>query len=166
MKRIATACSTKKPTPEAVSDVKAQIGPVDAKMVVFFASTVHEPATISRAMEDAFPGALVFGCSTAGEIATGKMLKGALVAMAFTAEAVADAALGVVAGVSKDAVFERIAEVFTSFETHYGASMQDLDFSNYVGMILVDGMSAAEERVDGPDRRPYECPLRRRFRRR
>ena len=146
MKTIATACSTKKPTPEAVDDLKKQIGALKAKMVIFFASTAHEPAAVSRAMNDAFPEALVFGCSTSGEITSGKMLKGSLVAMAFTSEAVADVAVGVVPNVSQ-ASSKGIADVFGAFEKHCGVRSHDMDFSEYVGLVLVDGMSAAEERV-------------------
>jgi hypothetical protein len=147
MKRIAIACSIKKPTPEAVSDVKKQIGPLNASMVIYFASMAHEPAAISRAMNEAFPEALVFGCSTSGEITSGKMLKGSVVAMAFSSEAVADVALGVVPKVSQAGSVKGIADVFNAFEKHYGVKSHDMDFSEYVGLVLVDGMSAAEERV-------------------
>lgn len=46
-------------------------------------------------MNDAFPGAAVFGCSTASEIASGKMLKDSIVAMAFDKEIIEDVVVGV-----------------------------------------------------------------------
>ncbi len=147
MKRITTACSTKAATPEAVGEVKAQLGPIDAKMVVFFASTIHGPAIVSRAMQDAFPKALVVGSSTAGELVTGRMLKNSLVAMAWSPEAIADVALEVVADLGLGPVDGKITDAFASFERHYNHSMLDMDFSKYVGMILVDGLSIAEEKV-------------------
>lgn len=147
MNKTVTACSTKRPTLEAVNDIREQIGAVKPKALVYFASTAHEPETISRAMEDAFPGATVFGCSTAGEITSGKMLKGSLVAMALTSDVVADMILGIVPDVSKDSVSKGIGNVFASFGAHFGTPMSDLDFTRYVGLILIDGLSAAEERV-------------------
>ncbi len=147
MKRIATACSTNKSTLLAIGEVRAQIGTMNTKMVVFFASSIHEPEAVSRTMRDAFPGALVVGCSTAGEIVTGKMLKESIVAMAFSPEAVEDVALGVVSEVGKGPVAQKIGDVFAGFEKHYGRKMEELDFSKYVGIILIDGLSAAEERV-------------------
>ncbi len=147
MKRIATACSRNKSTLPAVEEVKTQIGAMNAKMVIFFASSIHEPATVSRAMRDAFPGVLTVGCSTAGEIVTGKMLKESIVAMAFSPETVEDVALGLATGVGSGSTSQKIGEVFAGFEKHYGRKMQDLDFSSYVGIILIDGLSAAEEKV-------------------
>ena len=41
-------------------------------------------------MQAAFPDAAVFGCSTAGEIISGKMLDESVVAMAFNAQAIGD----------------------------------------------------------------------------
>ncbi len=146
MKRIETAYSTKKPTSEAVREVVEHMGSLSPKMVIFFASTEHDPVSISAAMKDAFPGAEVLGCSTAGEITSGKMLKGSLVAMAFTGEAVAEVALGVVPDVGQEASVG-IANVFSSFERRFGTPMAELDFSQYVGLVLVDGMSGAEERI-------------------
>jgi hypothetical protein len=147
MNKTAVACSTKNSTPEAVNDIREQMGATKPKAVVYFASSAHEPEAISRAMEHAFPGAIVFGCSTAGEITSGKMLKGSLVAMGLTSNMVADMALGVVPDVSKDSVSKGIADVFASFGRQFGAPMSELDFSEYVGLILIDGLSAAEERV-------------------
>jgi hypothetical protein len=41
-------------------------------------------------MQNAFGNALTFGCTTAGEIVSGKMLKNSVVAMAFNATAMKD----------------------------------------------------------------------------
>ena len=47
-------------------------------------------------MQSAFPDACVVGCSTAGEIAGGKMLTGSVTAMALGGEIVSDVAASVV----------------------------------------------------------------------
>jgi len=145
--KTATAYSTKKPVADAVEEVKRGFVSVDPKMVVFFASTAYDPASLSKAMAGAFPKASVFGCSTAGEIVTGKMLKESVVAMAYSSHIIDDVAVGVMEGIKEDKGAEGVSKVFRDFERHYGAKMADLDFSAYVGMILVDGMSVAEERL-------------------
>lgn len=145
--KITTAYSTKKTVADAVDEVKRGLAFADPKMVLFFASTAFEPASISKAMAAAFPKASVIGCSTAGELVSGKMLKESVVAMAYGSEVLADVAVGVMKGIKNDARAEGVAKVFADFERHYGGKMHDLDFSTYVGMILVDGMSAAEERL-------------------
>lgn len=145
--KIAVTYSTEKSVADAVGEVKRGLVSADPKMVLFFASTAYDPSSISKAMGEAFPKAVVVGCSTAGEIVTGKMLKGSVVAMACSPEVLADVAVGVIKGVKDDTTAEGVSKVFADFERHYGAKMRDLDFSSYVGMILVDGMSAAEERL-------------------
>jgi hypothetical protein len=147
MDRIKTAHSIKINPGDAVAEIKMGVGTMDPKMVLFFASSSYEPTAISRAMKDAFPRAVVFGCSTAGEIVTGKMLKESVVAMAFSVEAVADVAIGVMTGIKGNPVNQKIADVFGSFEKHYGTPMADMDFSKYVGLVLVDGLTTAEEKV-------------------
>ena len=142
-----TAYSTKKVIPEAVTEIRQKLSPTNPKMVVFFASSIYDPATISRAMADAFPASVVFGCSTAGELVTGRMLKESVVAMAFSSEVVADVAIGVMTGIKEGQTAQSVSGVFTAFEKHYGEKMANLDFSTYVGLILIDGLSGAEERV-------------------
>ncbi len=147
MEKIKTGVSTNKAISGAVSEVKTTIGPMDIKTLVFFASSAYEPAALSRAMKDAFPDAVVFGCTTAGEIVTGKMLKGSLVAMAFSPGVITDVAISVMKGIKQGPVAPKVDEAFMSFQKHYGCTMQQLDFSQYVGMILVDGLSVAEEKI-------------------
>ncbi|WP_235855536.1 FIST signal transduction protein [Methanofollis fontis] len=117
---------------------------MDPKAVVFFSSSVFDPASISAGMNQGFAGARVFGCTTAGEIISGKMLKNSLVAMALDAETVEDIDLQVVEDL-KDP--NSVYAAFTRFKDHFGVSMKDLDFQKYVGMILIDGLSGAEERT-------------------
>jgi hypothetical protein len=145
--KIVSAYSTNEMISEAIAELKEKLDFADMKMVMYFASSTYNPALLSKAMKNTFPGATVFGCSTAGEISTGKMLKNSIVAMAFGAEAVSDVAIGVMTGIRDGSVAQKVPEVFTSFEHHYGSEMRSLDFSKYVGLILVDGLSVAEERI-------------------
>jgi len=147
MKRVNTGFSTRKAIPDAIGEVKAMIGPMDIKVLLFFASPAYEPDVLGRAMKEAFPGSVVLGCTTAGEITGGKMLKESLAAMAFSQDVVADVAIGVMRGIKDGPVSGKVDEVFASLEKHYGGKMRDLDFSQYVGMILVDGLSVAEEKI-------------------
>ena len=147
MEKIKAGYSTDKTVSEAVKVVKSMIGPMDIKTLIFFASSAYEPAAMSRAMKESFPQATVFGCTTAGELVTGMMLKGSLVAMAISPEVISDIAISVIKGIKQEPVAPKVEEAFASFERHFGATMQELDFSQYVGMILVDGLSVAEERI-------------------
>jgi len=141
---IVSAYSTKESVESVVQDLQEQFKGLDVKMVVYYSSSVHDPETISRKMQEAFPAATVFGCSTAGEIASGKMLKNSVTAMAFNAEAIEEVEVAVVENVQDDAGVE---QAFARFEKKFGKPMLDLNPKSYVGIILVDGLSGAEERV-------------------
>lgn len=142
--QIRTAFSQSDEIKEAVWQIKDQFGDLDLKMVLFFASSKYDAAKTASAFKEAFPSALSFGCSTAGEIVSGKMLKNAIVAMALSRQVIGDVSFQVVEQIrSKD----RINQAFAEFEKHFGVSADQLDFEKYVGIILTDGLSGAEERI-------------------
>lgn len=87
---IKTAYTKETDTGKAVSDIKSQIGDFPSKLVLFFASSIYDPVSLSAGMQSAFGGAATLGCSTAGEIITGKMLKNSLVAMAMDSGIIGD----------------------------------------------------------------------------
>jgi hypothetical protein len=142
--KITTACTTKTDINDIVKDLQAQFGDFQKKMLVYYASSVFDPDLISREMQAGFPGVKVFGCSTAGEITSGKMLNNAVVAMAFDDEAMKDVEVSVIEDLKDD---KGVDKVFDAFEKYYGIPMLDLNPSRYVGMILVDGLSGAEEKL-------------------
>jgi len=149
---IVTAYSTQ-PLPDAVADLQRQCGSCQPRAVVFFASSRYEPQALSQQMQAAFPGACVVGCTTAGEIGAGKMMTGSVVAMFFDADVVEDAAAAVVGNLRSGL---RVRESFAEFETHFQTPVSHLDIRKYVGLVLVDGLSVAEERLmekigDGTD---------------
>lgn len=140
--KIKTALSTKETVEEMANDIAGQLEFFDAEMVLFFASTKYEPEKVSKKMQDSFPMSRVFGCTTAGEIGCGKMLDGSAVAMAFTGEAIKDAKIEVVEDPRDETA---IRAAFASFESYFKVPMAEMDPSKYVGIILVDGLSGAEE---------------------
>jgi hypothetical protein len=95
-------------------------------------------------MKKAFGKTALFGCSTAGELVSGRMLKNSLVAMAMEKDILSDVAVGVVKGIGKGAGVEKL---FKDFSGHFGEKVAEMNVSEYVGIILVDGMSGAEERL-------------------
>jgi hypothetical protein len=141
---ICSVCSSKETVDEAVKDIAGQLELFDAELVLFFASTKYDRNAVSKKMQDAFPMAQVFGCSTSGEIATGKMMDNSIVAMAWNGSAVTDAKIEVVENLRDES---SIRAAFKSFESSFGESMSEMDPCSYVGIILVDGLSGAEEEL-------------------
>lgn len=141
---LVTANSNKENLKETVQEIKSTFGDFEPSMVMYFASSRYEPEAISAEMQNAFPSSSVIGCSTSGEIASGKMSKGSLVAMAFGPEIVEDIKIEVIEGI-KDKI--DITSAFSSFEKHYNEKMNELDFTKYLGLVLVDGLTCAEEKL-------------------
>lgn len=141
MKAI-TAFSVKLDVADAVADIRGQFSQSEPKLVLFFASPDYSPEEIAAAMAEAFPAAVTFGCSTAGEIITGRMLTRSLVAMAFGSEAIKSARVELLEDLDTPGY-----GAFAAFETHFGIPMADMDPSRYAGILLVDGLSRKEELI-------------------
>jgi len=140
---IHTAYSIK-PLPEAVSELRAALGATNPRLVLLFASADYDPASVSRQVQDAFPGVCVVGCSTAGEIVGGKMLTGSITAVTLGSELISDAAAVVVENVSSGI---QLSQALERLETHFKTSRADWDIDHYLGLVMVDGLSGAEERL-------------------
>lgn len=141
---IQTAFSVRSAAREAAADIREQLGTVDAKMLIFFASPAFPPAEIADQMAKAFPDIVTFGCSTAGEIVTGRMLTHAVVAMAFDREAIRDVRIEVLEHIRSGNPVDR---AFAAFDRHSAVPLATMDPEKYLGIVLVDGLSNAEERL-------------------
>ncbi len=141
---IVTAYSTE-PTPEkAALEIKSQMTGCDPRAILYFASSQYDPQTICESMQTAFPGAQTFGCSTSGEIISGKMLKNSIVAMGFTAEVIEDLNLQIVEHIQAD---NQVEKAFEGFAAHFKENPFSMGVDEYVGLILVDGLRMAEEKL-------------------
>ncbi len=143
---IQTIYSTESSVQKAIAEIKAGLQMLSPRMVIFFASSNYSPAEIAREMDSAFPGTTVFGCTTAGEIISGQMLKNSIVAMVFSAAAIGDVIVEILTDVHNNAS-GAVVHAFTIFEKHYGTSMLDASPEEYLGIVLSDGLSEAEERL-------------------
>jgi hypothetical protein len=122
--------------------ITAALDGFEPVLVVFFASPVFGGAELSAAMAGAFPRATVIGCSSAGEMTSGRMLKNSLSALAFSREAIGDVCISVVENMNNGM---DVDGAFAVFEKHYGVSSHELDPSRHVGIVLVDGLCRREE---------------------
>jgi hypothetical protein len=138
---IKTAYSTKD-LQDVVADLHAQCGDCHPRAVIFFASSKYDPVDLSRQMQTGFPEACVAGCSTAGEIAGGKMITDSVAAMFLDEEIVGTAFSAVVQNLRGQV---QLDDAFAQLERQVHAPVASLDIEKYVGVVLVDGLSGAEE---------------------
>jgi len=141
---IMIASSTKGTVTEAVQDIRSQLQGKDIKMLIFFASTKFAPEETSAEMQLSFAKTAVYGCSSAGEIVSGKMLKNSIVAMAFDGQTVQDVKVEVIEHLKEKI---NVNKAFFAFEKYFGEPVDEMDPSKYVGIVLVDGLSGAEEKL-------------------
>jgi hypothetical protein len=133
-----------KPLPDAVSELQCAFRGRTPRVVLYFASADYDSDTLSRQMRSAFPDACLAGCTTAGEIADGKMLRGSVTAMLLDGEVVADAAAVVVENLSEGVDLQ---DALQRLESHFHTTPSNWDITEYVGLVLTDGLSGAEERL-------------------
>lgn len=141
---ITTVYSTESNPETAANDLQSQLSGFDARLVIYFASSQYDPKAISQAMQQAFPQAETFGCSTAGEIVSGRMLKNAIVAMGLNANVIEDLNLQIVPRIEKE---NNVDEAFAAFADYFKTDLDSLDMDKYVGIILADGLRGAEEKL-------------------
>jgi len=141
---IKTVASEKSDLQEAINELQAELSGFDTKMVVFFASSAFDPDGIAAKMQEAFPGAETFGCSTAGELVSGKMLKNSAVVMAFGKDSLKQVKIEVLEDLK---AADAVDKAFGSFADFFKSPMSALDPKDHLGLILVDGLSGAEEQL-------------------
>lgn len=141
---IKTIHSTKNTLEEILNDLSMQANGSSPSLVVFFASSAFNPPQVAEGMQKLFSDANVIGCTTAGEIVSGAMLKNSITAMLLPHDIVEDVCIKVATDIKTN---DAIVDAFLQFEEHFGVSMRSLDIEKYAGLVLFDGLSGAEERV-------------------
>ncbi|MGA7723098.1 MAG: FIST N-terminal domain-containing protein [Ignavibacteriaceae bacterium] len=141
---IKIAYSTNQETEGAVKEIKEQINISDPRLIIFFSSSNFNQDEIADGIKKSFKDADVIGCSSSGELTSGKMLNNSIVLMAFDKETVNDVKVEVI----KDLKGSPDPQAtLNSFEKYYKTPVSDLDFTKYFGIILIDGLSGCEEKL-------------------
>jgi len=141
---IITAHSIETDPKKAARHLQTQMEGFNPSVVIYFASSHYDPDIISRSMQQAFPKADTFGCSTAGEIISGQMLKNSIVAMGMKADLIGEMNLQVVPDIR---TMNHVDKAFKKFKNYFSTDPSNMDLNEYVGIILADGLSKSEENL-------------------
>lgn len=141
---IMIASSTGETVADVIEDIGNQLKGIDPRMLIYFASSRFAPDAISSGMQSSFEKATVFGCSTSGEIVSGKMLKNSVVAMAFDSRSIQDVRVEVLEDLNET---DSVDKAFDALGNYFNIPVHDMDPATYVGITLVDGLSGAEEKL-------------------
>lgn len=139
---ILTVTSAATNEKDAVADIKNQLNDFSAKLIIFFASSSYNHSRLSFLLQEAYKDCTVCGCSTAGEIISGELLRDSVVVMALNSKISSDAKAEVIENLQTKLSVER---AFASFERYYHESAYTMDTGRYVGIVLIDGLSMKEE---------------------
>lgn len=135
--------SSTKGLPDAVVELRQGCQTPRPRVGVYFASSRYNAADLSRLMQQTFPDSILMGCTTAGELCGDKMLMGSVVAMFLSGDVAEDAACVVVDLAEK----AQLAEALHDLALHFRKPISSLDVRKHVGVLLIDGLSGAEERL-------------------
>ncbi len=141
---IEIAYSSELKTADAIAELRQKL-PADAAVVLFFGSASFDATELAEEMQLAFNQSVTIGCSTAGEIISGKMLQNSIVAMSFDKDFFNDFKIEVLTNICLDENAVQCA--FNSFEKHFKIPLNSMSYKEYVGLILIDGLSGCEEKI-------------------
>lgn len=144
--KVKIAHSTKQDIDGILKDIKTQIGDCNAKFIQFYASPTMDPEKISKGIYELFQQTPVIGCSSSGEIVSGKMLENSIVIMALGDEIIEDCKIEVLPNLTEDIL--AVDKAFASLKKYYGKDLSQLDTKKHVGLLLIDGLSGMEEKVN------------------
>ncbi len=144
--KIKIAYSTKTTINEIVADLKEQLKDFDYNLIQFYASSNIPPKELSSKLYEIFEQTPTFGCTTSGEIVSGKMLENSVVLMALSTDAISDFKIEVLEKISTDKL--SVNKAFKSLEEHFGESLATLNPDKHFGFVLIDGLSLKEEYIN------------------
>lgn len=128
---------------EAVEEIKHKFEYLELSFLLYFASPLYNPELLAKQMHECFDGVQTFGCTTAGEITTGKVLKNSIVAMGITKDVIKDFKVEVVDLNDPKSTLKAL----DSFEKYFGVPIHKMNYDEYLGLILIDGLSKKEEKI-------------------
>ena len=141
---IRVAASSLASTREAVAQLGAELdGGSGLQHIVLFFGIDHDAATLVQALNEAFPGIPVSGCSTAGEIGPSGMMQGALVAIGFPRDGFRVHS-ELITDIDRSGV-EHATDAVRRLKARVSPKAERLPPSDMFGVLLVDGLSNAEE---------------------
>jgi len=138
--------STQHPgTRQAVAELRAQIDQPDLALIIFFCSADYDRAELATELNEAFPGVMAIGCTTAGEITPFGYRTGSLTGVSLSrsichAEVALFDKLGLFA-------FSHGLDAVRSLCSAMADVVGDNFAANSFAMLMVDGMSGTEDSV-------------------
>jgi hypothetical protein len=127
----------------AAAEIANALGGEDFAIVVIFTSSAYDVHLLAQELGSNISSPIV-GCTTAGEFASGYVQKEGIVAMGLPRSLVKRVAVTVVENLSQGVELENSLK---EIETAFGMPLTEIDIRKYVGLVFIDGLSKAEEKL-------------------
>jgi hypothetical protein len=142
-KQAKRAFSKKPDVKEAIKEIQNQFGDLSKyKLVVFFASSLYPHKELAAEFEKVFGSIPYVGCSTNGEMMTGKILHNSIVAIALDDTIINHCSIQIVKDLFSTA---DIDDAFNKLKKDFCSKCVDEHPEKYVGMIMANGLTNKEE---------------------
>ncbi len=141
---VRTAISKAKDPRTCARELRAALGGMTPVFVLFFATPSLDPKALGEALREELGDIPSIGCTTSGEIGQGQMLSDSVVLLGLGSGCLKSAQVGVIDAAADAAEVQRAV---VSLAGAFGQAPARLDPSQYVGLVLHDGLSLSEERV-------------------
>jgi len=141
---LVTLHSTQNDPGKAMQELRDGLRGLSPRFLLFFASSAFAPDALGAALRATFGAVPSIGCTTAGELVSGRMLKGAIVMLAMDEAELHSVAIATIDDMHDR---ERAIAAVDRLASAVGIPAGDLDPGSYLGLVLQDGLSVAEEAV-------------------
>ena len=141
---VRTVYTTNTAPAAAARELREQLGDLDSKFTLFFASSSYDAEALGVALAKEFQGTTSIGCTTAGELVTGKMLKNSVALAAFDSKVIESVHTALVRD-ARDPAATR--QALSDLGEQIGTSLGEVNPEQHFGLVLHDGLSVAEETV-------------------
>ena len=130
---------------KAVASLKNQFSGFKVGRIIYFASIRFDPDALAKAMQAAFPDIITVGSTSYGGEVDTHIFKDALVAMGFSDEVFDELYSGLLLGDGRQPAgrgqYASFDALLQSFEKQIGRKVEDLDYHEYVGVVIASRMS-------------------------
>ncbi len=142
---VLTGVSVEEDSKSAAMELAAALQGVEAEIVLFFASSHYDIGLLGRELQKHFPGSLVLGCTTAGEIHEHRCLRRSVCGFALPREtfSISLRPMPSLSNFDMQAGQKLVSDMVAELSDHLVAPIN----GNTFAMLLVDGMSRLEEIV-------------------
>lgn len=130
---------------DAAAKLIADFDGVDIAAVVFFSGTGYDAETLAAAFKDACPGAATLGCTSAGQFTGDFLGYDSVVALAFPKGSFEFSGSVIIDDIDNDP--DAVDKGVEAFHKTYGLNLRELDYREYTGFIVMDGLSPKREEI-------------------